>query len=1308
MKKRGTILNLMTIREIRGTFGRFFAIFAIIAIGVGFFSGVRITTPVLVNTMDAFLKEHRFFDYRILSTLGFEEADVEALRQEKDAAAAEGGWQYDAIMENKDGDTFVYKIYSITENINQLRITEGRMPESAGECLIDSNNRMSLALGDTVFLTDANDEDTRSAIRADQFKVVGFADSSLYINFERGTSSIGNGTVNGFLYLPKEAFTEEYYTEVYVCLDSEEQIFSDAYKEKMDENRDRWEDAAQEAADMRYDRLYADAEQELSDAKEEFADKKAEGEAELKDAEEELADGKKELDDAAEKLADGKKELDDAEKELTDGKKELDDAENQLADARSRLNDAKKELDSGRKTLDSSSKELADGKKQLDSSGKQLADAKSQLDQSEKELAAGKAKLEETARQLEDGEKQLDASESQLADAKSQLDQSEKELAAGKAQLDANAETLAAGKAQLDETDAQLKAAKTSLEENETALKEAKQELDTAKSQLDGLEQYAAQIAAQLEDESLPAEQRASLEAAYQAVQAQLAQGKAQYEAGKAQYEQGMQQYEAGLAQYNEGKARYDAGLAEYEQGKQQYEAALAQYNEGKAQYDAGKKAYEDGKAQYDAARAEWEAGKAQYEQGAAEYEAGRKQYETGKAQYASGKKQYDDAYAKYQDGKKQLEKGEADYRKGLAQYQSGRADYEQGVRDYEKGKKEYEDGLKEFEDAKKEYEDGVREYEDGLREYQDGLKEYEDGKKTFDEEIADAEQKIADAQKELADFEEPDTYLLERNTNIGYACFESDSEIVRQIAKVFPVFFILVAVLVCMTTMTRMVDEQRGQIGVLKGLGYSEGAIAGIFMFYSGLAAVLGCIFGYSIGIFLFPGVIWTVYQIMYVHLNLNWVYDWKLALTVMLVSVLCSAGTTYFSLRSELKEPAASLLRPRAPKPGKRIFLEYIPFIWNRMRFMHKISARNIFRYKKRFFMMVIGISGCTALLLTGFGIKDSIASFAETQFGNILTADADIAFKNGRGEDLPQDAAEELKALGAEYLTYESGSWDLLAGSKVKSVSLVAPVNMEELDSYFRMRTTKGEPLTMPSDGEALVSISLSQRYNVKTGDRIRLRNEDMQTIDVTVTGIFENHVYNYIFVTPGTIAKATGESSVNGAYVNFPEGTDVYEAQASIVSCENVTAVTLYKELMVRLTKMMASLDYIVVVIIASAAALALVVLYNLTNINILERIREIATIKVLGFYRMETADYVFRENMVLTLFGVIAGLGLGMALHSFVMDQIKVDIVYFNTTIRPLSFLWSVLLTFAFTLLVNQLMSLRIEKINMAESLKSVE
>ncbi|MBE6017546.1 MAG: FtsX-like permease family protein [Lachnospiraceae bacterium] len=1185
-------------REIKSTFGRFASVFAIIAIGTGFFAGVRITTPVMLNTLDDYYRDTRFFDYRLLSTIGWTDKEVSGLKNESGVAGAEGSWQYDVILKRRDGKEAVYKVHSITEEVNQIQIKAGRMPESSRECVIDNNNRMGLSLGDKVYISDSNEQDTKDAFAADSYTVVGFAESSLYINFERGTTSIGNGTVQGFAYLPKDAFESDTYTEVYVKLDTDRVIYSRQYKDQMDGLRSEWETVTQDKADERYDRLYADAEEELVDARAEFEDEKNKGESELKDAREELDEGKQKLDDAAVEIADGRQKLADAAAELEDGKRELDDAAVRLSDARS-------ELDSGYQIL-------ADTKLQLDDAAAALADGKEQLNDARGELAENKAILDAAGAELANGKAELDATE---------------------AALNEFAEMLSSGKAELD-------AANEQLQQRDAELTGAQQEIDSRRAEIE------AAAAAGLIDEDAKAAALAELDI----VQSQV-------DAGRELYESALADYQTALEEYEQNESIYNSSAAAYETGLEQYQTKQAEYEAGRAAYDEGKTALDNAQAEYDSKAA---------------------LYNEGLAEYYSA----------------------------LAAYEQGVDDYYSGLNSYHAGLQEYENGLAEYDQAASDLEQAESDYRDGLKEYEDGEAEYLDAKETFDREIADAEKELQDAEDDLAAFEAPDTYLLERGTNIGYSCFESDSEIIKQIARVLPIFFILVAILVCMTTMTRMVEERRGQIGIMKGLGYSSSNIMFTFMAYSVTAAALGCIVGYAAGIFAFPTVIWFAYNMMYISIPLSYVFDWKLACAVFAVAVAATAGTTYLTCRNIMSESAASLMRPKAPKAGKRVLLERIPFIWKRMKFMHKVSARNIFRYKKRFFMMIVGISGCTALLLTGFGLKDSIATFVETQYDEIQPAQMGLV--TDEADDISPDLLKTMNELDASYFMYNQSSWDLIQNSRTKNITLITPAEWDNIDEFFSLRTMRDEKIAVPEKGEALVSVSISTRYGVGVGDEITLRNEDMKVIRAKVTGVFKNYVYNYVVVSRDTLADSAGKFTVNGAYVTVPESKDVYEAQTSLAKCKGVVSVSVFADLENMISNMMSSLNYVILLIIASAAALAFVVLYNLTNINILERIREIATIKVLGFRRRETSEYVFRENIVLTTIGMVIGLVLGVFLHSFVIDQIVVDLVYFKKNITLLSFILSIILTFSFTLLVNLFMTAKLEKINMAESLKSVE
>lgn len=1111
-----SMMRKTTMREIRMSFGRFAAILAIVALGVGLFSGLKVTKSAMVYSVNEYLQEENFYDFRLLSTMGFSKEDVQELKDMPDVETAEGAVFKDILYENAQGNEGVIKAHSLTDGVNGLVLISGRMPQAPNECVVDSNLYSESDIGSRVVLSENNSQEDLDFFTFKEYEIVGIVRSSYYMNFERGNTSLGSGRVSGFMYLPEEGFDCDYYMEIFVAFAQEEAIYSSRYQDFIDAKEADWEKAAEGLADRRFAEVTEDAKQEILDAEAELAEKKSEAQAELDDAGQELTDGEEKLSDGEQALEEAKQEIADKEKELADGRAEL---------------------------------------------------------------AAWTEELNRQETTLQEKEQELKASETRLIQQEQSLNAKQQELEGAQVLLDSNRQSLTEQSAPLEAQYAELQ----------------QQESDILNNPL-----YATNP--ELFEEALN------------------------------QIHGGMQTLEGYLTPIRQG-------LAAIEEKQELLNAGMAQINAGRTQI-----------LEY------WT------------------QIADGKEQIADGKEQIADGKAKLAETEETIADGEA-----------------------------------QIADAKAEIADKETEIETAREELEEGRQEYSDAREEFETEVADAEQEIADAKRKLSELSGPEVYVLGRNTNIGYACFENDANIVEGIANVFPVFFFLVAALVCITTMNRMVEEQRTQIGVLKALGYSEFTIMSKYMIYSGSAAVIGCITGFLAGTHLFPYVIWTVYHIMYNLGDLSFVFDWKLALISMLVSLLCSLGTTWFSCRYELSEAAANLMRPKAPKAGKRVFLERIPFIWKRLKFLHKVSVRNIFRYKKRFFMMIIGIGGCTALLVTGFGIKDSIANVAVQQFEEIQTFDASVTFSEAQDVSAETEFAEESQAVAEQYLYAMEKSVDVEANNKVKSLNLVVLQDETKAAPFLNLHTPKKESVAYPQLGECVISDKIADSFKIKVGDTILLRDENMKEAEVTVSGIFENYVYNYVYLDAQTYQERFGqEPEYKTAYINFREGQDVYQASAALMKAEGVTGITVNADILERFDSMLSSLDYIVLLVIACAALLAFIVLYNLTNINITERVREIATIKVLGFYKKETSAYVFRENMVLTAIGSVLGLGLGYLLHSYVMHEINIDMIAFDIHISPFSYAFSILLTFLFAWFINRVMTVKLEKINMAESLKSVD
>lgn len=658
---------------------------------------------------------------------------------------------------------------------------------------------------------------------------------------------------------------------------------------------------------------------------------------------------------------------------------------------------------------------------------------------------------------------------------------------------------------------------------------------------------------------------------------------------------------------------------------------------------------------------------------------------------------------AQIEEGQKELDKGKEEANTSLL---AAKAQLDDAKKQLDLAKEQIDKNKEDIRAGWDALEEGKKDYEKGLMEYNDGKEEAEKEFAKAEEELAKADEEIKDALEKIEDIPEPKVYILGRNQNMGYASFENDSAIVEGVAKILPIFFFLVAALVCLTTMTRMIDEQRTQIGTLKALGHSDGAIIRKYMTYSASAAIMGCVLGFLLGTKYFPRAIWEAYGMLYGFTDIEYVFDISLAIISLLVSLLCSAGVTFISCKAELLQMPAQLIRPKAPKAGKRVLLEYIPVLWKRISFLHKVSIRNILRYKQRFFMTVLGIAGCTSLVVAALGISDSIRNIANDQFDTIMTYDYNISFTEAQDDEDKEKFIEEFSNLLSECVFVSTVEIKVVENDQIKKASLVAtddPKITRMVGFYYN-----GETMPYPTFGKVIINDKLAEEFSLKPGDTITIKYNEIDTIDVEVSSIFENYMDNYLFMTGETYEALFGEKvQYKNAYAKTQE-EDQYLVSAALSKGKNVATVSVLNDLRTMVDNMMQSLDYIILLVIACAGALGFVVIYNLNNINITERSREIATIKVIGFYAKETKSYVFRETIILTLIGSLFGLGLGKLLHGFIMDRINVEAVSFKEQIFGTSYLYAVLVTFMITLLVNLILNKKIDKINMTESLKSVE
>ena len=1191
------------LREIGHTRSRFLSILILVALSVAFLSGLKATAPDMKRTGDDYLDSLHLADIQVLSTLGLTDDDITALRAQEKVEDAEGAYVIDAFASSGATDAIV-KAYSLSgRGINEVQLRGGRMPGRADECVVEENmlSLMNIAIGDRITLTPG--DDLSDALAQDTYTIVGTVRSPVYLAVERGTSSIGSGTVKAYLYLPREAFTLDYYTATYVRVSgaAEMTAFYSDYDDHIDAVIDELEPFGDARAQMRHDDLVDEATEKLDDAQKELDDAKAEADEKLGDAQRELSDARRKLDDGWRDYRDGRQELADSRAELDDAYQTLQDGEQEYQDGLAEYEEAKTEYEQG----------LAD-----------YADGEAEYEKSRNTLSAGAAQLEEGKKELDEGQAQLDA----LGDTVSDVLQQDPSYSGptGSELLDALGRGDAAAAAT---TDAALDAMRGQLESAAAAAEGA---VNDANAQI-------ANLNAALADPGLSDDERAACEQSLAAAQ-------------------------AGLAQAESSLSSLQGQLA-----------AISSVSAGTI----------------GASQRQLEAGRTQYISGSDDLQRGTEQLKKGKAELDDAKAELDEATDKLGEAEREL----ADARREL----------DDGWAEYYDGEEQYADGARELADA-------YRDLTDGERDYRDGLAEYEDAKREADEKIADAQEKITDARRKVADIDSCEWYLFSRSYNPGYTGFGQDAERMANLASVFPVIFFLVAALVCLTTMTRMVEEQRVQIGSLKALGYSRFDISKKYLYYGLLPSLAGGVLGLAAGYTLFPKMIFTAYQIMYQMPDIELHAYADISTFSVLAAVACTTLATLWACMATLRETPASLMRPRTPKAGKRVFLEYIKPLWKRMSFTYKVTARNLFRYQKRFWMTVIGIGGCTALIIAGFGLRSSLLFTMSRQYDELFHYSAQVTLSDNV---LPEERAAVEEAIVSDKRILSStacaASSATAMTSRYSTTAYVEVMDSGEIGRVVELYDyDTGAPITM-ADGGVYIDQKLSELLGVSVGDTFLV--DGNERADVTVAGIYEHYTGHFIYMTPVYYESVFGKAAEANAYLLNFTSDDTETCGAifeELLSLSGVVSTSRMRDTQDTYTHSMERVDFVVVIVILAAAALAIVVLYNLSNINITERQRELATIKLLGFYDGEVSAYVYRENIVLTVFGIALGILMGHWLHVYLVHSTEIDLMMFGRKTDPMSYLYAAILTALFSFLVNLLAHFKMKKIDMVESLKSAE
>lgn len=1125
MKKKALYKDIA--RTIRRTLPRFLSIFFIVALGVAFYAGIRVTEEDMKITADHQFDESDFMDIQVLGTLGLTEHDLDAIQDLSGVIQAEGAYSVDTICQKKgEKDEYVTKVMSAADQMNQIEVTKGKMPKKSSECLADEvfAQEHDLEIGDTLFLSSGAEEDLSESLKEDKFKITGFGKSPAYLSMERGSSTIGSGSVDGFLIVSKEAFSMEVFTEIYIkAAGAEDELaYTDSYNDTVKKTEKKLEKIQDQRNAVRLQEIKDEANEEIEKQEKEFQQEK-------------------------------------------------------------------------QKALD-----------ELEKAKDQLEDADDQIKKSEK-------KLEESRQEIKDGEQEIKKGWAQYNNGMEQIQEAKKKIQSGKTSLEEQEETLDASEKQLEDQEDELDAAEKKIQEEEGRLKQAEQKIDAQEESLNQLEE---QIKAYEQSPDVSAEQLNKMK-----------------------------------EQLSQGRTAVEKARGEISSGKSKIEASKKQLTGGRSQISAAKQKLQSGRSAINSS-------------------------------------------------KKQLESSEAEIKKQEGSLTEAKQTLEQSEKEIAEGKAQLANGEKQLKEAKKEY--------------QDGLKEYETSREKAMKELDDGEKKIQEAKEDVEAIESGEWYILNRRQTQSYVEYGEEAKRIGAIGKVFPAIFFLVAALVSLTAMTRMVEEHRTQIGTMKALGYSGKDIASKYLIYGLLATVTGSVLGAVVGEKALPKIIIEAYKMMYAGLGevrtpLEAHYTLMAAGIAIGVVVLATLSVCY----KELREKPAQLMRPAAPKEGKRILLERIGFIWRHLSFIWKATMRNMFRYKKRFFMMIFGIGGCMSLLLVGFGIKDSISAISDNQYHRIIRYDISVGIKDSADQQEEGDLMNWLSGQDGvtNTLKVDESTVDLEANGESRSATLIVPMNDKNFDDFISLQSrTSGEKMELGEEGVILAEKTASL-LDVEKGDFIEIKEGEEKGIKVQVAGITENYMMNKAYMSPELYRKFYGET---------PEATNIYcksdESSAKwentfgkdVLEQDGAGSVSFISDDAQSMEDMVGNLNIVVFVLIISAGLLAFVVLYNLNNINISERRAELATIKVLGFYDLEVGEYVYRENIILTILGIIAGCVMGIFLHRYVILTAEVDLIMFGRNIYKISYLYSILLTTGFAVIINFLMYFQLKKINMVESLKSTE
>lgn len=1344
-----SLLGKDTLREIKNTFSKYISIILIVGLGVFVFIGLVATGPIMRNTSETYVDKYNFEDILVSIPMGFESEDEKIVESQSGLYELEYGYDIDLGVSDS---TLLIKVLNMPYKINMPIIKEGRASENMGEIMLDLNLKdKGYKIGDRVdFKREVDkfsleDEETEDVLKDYSYEVVGFCESLNYIsNDNKGYSERGLGEIKGFGFIsPFEFQNNPTYARLIYESTKGLTTTSREYKNEIEEYKRALDLDFKYRPENRLVSLRTDIEDELEEGEEKIDDAKTK----LSDAKLELSDGREELADGKREYSEGKDEFDTQTKEARDklneakdklykSEKDIDDAEIELSDGQKKLSDGRRELDDAKTELATGKIEYTQGKMEYESGLAKLEASKTQLEEGEKQLQDGRKKLDEAWEKIKESTDQLNSGEKEIAENKKLLEDGEKLLQDAIVQIGSG---MGLSGASIGEIEEQINSMSNMLPSAKSLIdghREILQGISLAESSLNDLtaksESLRAQIESlreQLNSPGLSEEQKAQINSQI----AELEQSKAQLDSGITQaretlislnaknevIENSISEINSILPQGMDIERDYNSLVSQLEVAKfgiSEIKEKSKELEDGKQKLAAAEKEITDGKKQLDAGVKEAELGESEYLENKKKIDDGKAEYKSGESELESAKKKLADASTELSDGQREYEDGEKTYIESYEEFLEGRSELDAGKMAFTEGRKTYNEGNEEYAEEVKKGEDKLKEAREKLYKGQadlaEGEREFKDKSLEADGKIADGEKKITDARRIMGILKQPRYTITPRYNNADLNTYLNDARSMDLLSLIFPVFFFMISLLVSFTTMTRMVEEQRTIIGTYKALGYTNSEISRKFFIYGGSASIIGGIIGALLGSFILPEIIGIAY-------STGTIFQDKLILQFYLFRSILAIAIGFFftavaakiSVNNTLKENAANLLRVKPPKSGNRIFLERISPIWSRMNFFFKVTARNLFRYKNRMIMTIIGVMGCMALLVLGFGIRSSIEGIEGIQFHELLKYDVAVTYDRDVDESSYTQYKDFLKSKELQGISVYEESLESDYKELNQNIVLVVPEENEELYDYINVRNRRtGEKIELPSRG-VIVSEKFAKLKKLKVGDLVKVKDIENREYEVEVKAIDEMYVGHYMFMDRGYYEKVFGRSFEPNTDLlkleNYSK-EDIEDLSTDFISHKSVLSVVDVSSIKTLVNQLMGSISKVELIITVASSLLAMVVLYNLTNINIEERIREISTIKVLGFYPKETTEYIYRETWILTIIGMLFGTVVGKGLHYGVLQMVVPYEAMMDPKLKVTSYLIAALITITVSLVIMVIFHNKLKRIDMVESLKTNE